>query len=39
MHRFGDADEIGRVSLFLTSGLAGCITGAQIVVDGGRLLR
>ncbi len=38
MHRFGDPDEIGRVALFLASGLSSYMTGSQIVVDGGLLL-
>lgn len=38
MHRFGESDEIGRVALFLASELSSYMTGAQIVVDGGRLL-
>jgi 2-dehydro-3-deoxy-D-gluconate 5-dehydrogenase len=38
MKRFGDPDEIARVALFLASDLAGFMTGAQVVVDGGLLL-
>lgn len=38
MKRFGDADEIGKVALFLASDMASYMTGAQIVVDGGVLL-
>jgi 2-deoxy-D-gluconate 3-dehydrogenase len=36
--RMGLPDDIGKVVLFLVSGLADYVTGAQIVVDGGRLL-
>lgn len=33
--RFGDADEIGNLAIFLSSPLAGYITGTVIPVDGG----
>lgn len=39
MHRMGLPDDMGRVALFLASGLSSYLTGAQIVADGGMLLR
>lgn len=39
MHRFGEPDDIGKVALFLASEMSSYMTGAQIVVDGGVLLR
>lgn len=38
MHRMGEADDIGKVALFLASEMASYMTGSQIVVDGGVLL-
>jgi 2-dehydro-3-deoxy-D-gluconate 5-dehydrogenase len=39
MGRMGDPDDIGKVALFLASDLASYLTGSQIVVDGGVLLK
>jgi len=36
--RMGEADEIGRVALFLASELASYMTGSVVVVDGGYLV-
>lgn len=38
MHRMGEPDDIGKVVLFLASGMSSYMTGEQIVVDGGALL-
>lgn len=38
MKRMGEADDIGKVALFLASDMASYMTGEQIVVDGGYLL-
>lgn len=38
MARMGEPDDIARATLFLASELASYVTGAQLVVDGGRLL-
>jgi len=39
MHRMGEPDEIGKVALFLASEMSSYMTGSQIVVDGGFLLK
>jgi len=38
MHRLGEPHDIGRVVLFLASGLSSYLTGSQVVADGGVLL-
>ena len=39
LRRMADADEMGRVALFLASDLSSYLVGSQIVADGGFLLR
>jgi len=38
MHRMGEPDDIGKVTLFLASEMSSYMTGTQVVVDGGVLL-
>lgn len=38
MKKFGNADDIGKVVLFLASDMSSYMTGSQVVVDGGVLL-
>lgn len=38
MHRMGEIDDVGKVTLFLASDMSSYMTGSQIVVDGGVLL-
>ena len=35
MHRFGSADEVAKVALFLACDMSSFITGSEIGVDGG----
>jgi 2-deoxy-D-gluconate 3-dehydrogenase len=39
MGRMGTGDDIAKVALFLASDLSSYMTGSQVVVDGGILLR
>ncbi len=39
MGRLGEPDDIGKVALFLASEMSSYMTGSQIVVDGGVLLK
>ena len=39
MKRMGEPDDIGKVALFLASDMASYMTGEQIIVDGGALLK
>jgi len=39
MKRIGEPDDIGKVALFLASDMSSYMTGEQIVVDGGKLLK
>ncbi|MDE1869554.1 MAG: SDR family oxidoreductase [Candidatus Micrarchaeota archaeon] len=39
MGRLGESDDIGKVALFLASDMSSYMTGTQVVVDGGVLLK
>ncbi|MDE1834960.1 MAG: SDR family oxidoreductase, partial [Candidatus Micrarchaeota archaeon] len=39
MGRMGETDDIGKVALFLASDMSSYMTGTQVVVDGGVLLK
>jgi 2-deoxy-D-gluconate 3-dehydrogenase len=38
LHRMGEPDDIGKVTVFLASGASDYMTGSTVVVDGGMLL-
>ena len=37
--RFGEKGDVSSAAVFLASGLAGFITGENLIVDGGRWLK